>query len=186
MDERAKHFFKDIGVIVASIAVAIFFVSTDTVARFLVSTREMQLIGSFVAGVFFTSAFTTAPAIIALGEISALGGSAWSTAAIGALGAVLGDLILFTIVKDRLSEHMATHLKNTKGWSSFSFLMSTKSLRWLSFFIGGLIIASPFPDELGVSLLGISKMRTSWFVVLSYTFNFIGILAIAGIAHLLV
>lgn len=186
MDEKTKHLFKDLGVIFVSVAVALFFVSTDAVATFLVSTREMQLIGSFIAGLFFTSVFTTAPAIIALGEISALGGSAWLTAVIGALGAVLGDLILFSIVKDRLSEHMASHLKNTKGWSRFSLLMSTKSLRWLSFFIGGLIIASPFPDELGVSLLGISKMRTSWFVVLSYTFNFIGILAIAGIAHLLV
>jgi hypothetical protein len=186
MDERARHFFKDVGVVFASVAVAVFFVSTDTVSAFLVSTREMQVVGSFIAGMFFTSVFTTAPAIIALGEISALGGSVWVTAAIGALGAVVGDVVLFTIVKDRLSEHMASHLKNTKGWTRFSLLMRTKSLRWLSFFIGGLIIASPFPDELGVSLLGISKMRTSWFVVLSYTFNFIGILAIAGIAHLLV
>jgi hypothetical protein len=186
MKEKTLHFIKDIGVIAASVAVALFLVSTDVVAKFLVSTREMQLIGSFIAGMFFTSAFTTAPAIVALGEISALGGSPWATAAVGALGAVLGDLILFSVVKDRLSEHMASHLRNTKGWSRFSFLMGTKSLRWLSFFIGGLIIASPFPDELGVSLLGITKMRTSWFVALSYTFNFFGILAIAGIAHLLV
>lgn len=172
--------------ITASIVIAFFLVSTDAVATFLVSTREMQIVGSFIAGVFFTSVFTTAPSIVALGEISALGSSAWMTAAIGALGAVFGDLILFSIVKDRLSEHLASHFRNVKGWSRFSMLMKAKSLRWLSFFIGGLIIASPFPDELGISLLGISKMRTSWFLVLSYAFNFIGILAIAGIAHLFV
>lgn len=186
MQEKTVHALKDFSVIAASVAIAVLFVSTDTVANFLISTREMQLVGSFVAGIFFTSAFTTAPAIVALGEISALGGSAWTTAAVGALGAVFGDLILFSIVKDRLSEHMASHLKNVRGWSRFSMLMGTKSLRWLSFFIGGLIIASPFPDELGVSLLGISKMRTSWFLALSYAFNFIGILTIAGIAHLIV
>lgn len=185
MKERAAHFLKDFGVLFVSVAVAVFLASTDTVARFLVSTREMQLIGSFLAGLCFTSVFTTAPAIVALGEIVALGGNPWMTAAVGALGAVLGDLLLFAIVRDSLSQHLAEHLKSTRGWSRFSLLMRSKSLRWLSFFMGGLIIASPFPDELGVSLLGIAKMRTSWFVLLSYSFNFIGILAIGGIARLL-
>ncbi len=170
----------------ASVAVAAVFAGTDAVADFLISTREMRLLGSFLAGMFFTSVFTTAPAMVALGEISALGGSVWLTAAIGAAGAVVGDLLLFSIVKNRLSEHLALHMRNAKGWSRFSLLLRAKSLRWLSFFIGGLIIASPFPDELGVSLLGISRMRTSWFVALSYVFNFFGILAIGGIAHVLV
>ena len=51
--------------------------------------------------------------------------------------------------------------------------------------MGGLIIASPFPDELGIGLLGFSKMRTRWFVLLSFTFNFIGIFLIGLVAKTL-
>lgn len=142
------------------------------------------MIGSFVAGIFFTSIFTTAPAIVALGEIAA-SGHAVATAAIGALGAVLGDLVLFALIRDRLSEHLAGHLKGSRGWMRFAVLARSKSFRWFSFFIGGLIIASPFPDELGISLLGFSKMRTLWFVPLSYAFNFLGILAVGGIANVI-
>ena len=185
LDEKTWHALKDAGYIAVSLAIAVFFATTEAITKSLVSTSEMQIVGSFVAGIFFTSMFTTAPAIVALGEIAAHGDSAWLTAAIGALGAVFGDMILFTIVRDRLSEHLIGHLRSVKGWARFSHVMGSKSLRWLSFFIGGLVIASPFPDELGVSLLGISKMRTSWFVVLSYIFNFIGILTVGGIAHLL-
>ncbi|WKZ29134.1 MAG: hypothetical protein QY323_00225 [Patescibacteria group bacterium] len=186
MNERAVHFIKDASVLGVSVAVAVLIATTDTVSRFLVSTQELQVIGSFLAGMCFTSVLTTAPAIVTLGEIVALGGSPWMTAAIGALGAVLGDLLLFAVVRDRLSEHLAEHLKNTRGWSRFSLLMRSKSMRWFSFFVGALVIASPFPDELGVSLLGIAKMRTIWFVLISYTFNFIGILALGGVVRLLV
>ena len=179
-----KHALKDASVILASIGLALLLLQTDVVARFLVSTRELQLIGSFAAGLFFTSAFTTAPAIVALGEISALGGNPWMTAAVGALGAVLGDLVLLVIIRDRLSEHLLQHLKATRGWRRFSLVMRSASFRWLSLFLGGLVLASPFPDELGISLLGISKIRTAWFAVLSYAFNFVGILMICGVAEL--
>ena len=48
--------------------------------------------------------------------------------------------------------------------------------------LGGIIIASPFPDELGISLLGFSKMKTTAFIPVSLIFNFLGILAIGLIA----
>jgi hypothetical protein len=39
-----------------------------------------------------------------------------------------------------------------------------------------LIIASPFPDELGLMLMGLSKTNTKVFILLSFVLNFIGIL----------
>ena len=64
-------------------------------------------------------------------------------------------------------------------------LFKLKFFRWLTFLVGGLIIASPFPDELGISLLGFSKMRTSWFIPLSFAFNFVGILLVGLVAKAL-
>ncbi len=172
-----KHLLKDFGVIALSLLVAIALVSTGIVEQLLTATPKLRLIGSFFAGMFFTSVFTTAPAIVALGEI-AQSGSPWITAAVGALGSVVGDMLIFLLVRDRLSEHLMEHLKASEGWVRFMVLIRSRAFRWASFFIGGLIIASPFPDELGISLMGFSKMKTAWFVPLSYAFNFIGILLI--------
>jgi uncharacterized membrane protein YdjX (TVP38/TMEM64 family) len=41
--------------------------------------------------------------------------------------------------------------------------------------LGAIIIASPLPDEMGVGLMGISKLKTSQFILLSFVLNAIGI-----------
>lgn len=172
-----RHLAKDLAVIAVSVLLAVALVGTGVVEALLTSTQQLRLIGAFFGGLLFTSVFTTAPAIAALGEI-AQSGSALQTAAVGALGSVVGDLLIFAFVRDRLSEHLMGHLKASEGWTRFMVLIRTRSFRLASLFLGGLIIASPFPDEIGISLMGFSKLSTRWFVPLSYAFNFVGILLI--------
>ncbi|OGG78335.1 hypothetical protein A3A36_01445 [Candidatus Kaiserbacteria bacterium RIFCSPLOWO2_01_FULL_52_12b] len=50
--------------------------------------------------------------------------------------------------------------------------------KWLIPFVGALIIASPLPDEAGLAMMGLSKMKTSVFIPISFALNFLGILAI--------
>ena len=142
----------------------------------LVFLGDGVLAASFVAGLFFTSVVTTAPAVIVLGEL-ALEGNVFLVALFGAAGAVIGDYILFAFVRDRVSEDIA-HIMNKGQRGKFRALMRRKTFKWLLPFLGGLIIASPLPDELGLTLLGMTRMKTSRFVPLSYLFNFIGILLI--------
>lgn len=177
MTPERRHLIKDFSVIALSLLLAIALEYSGIVEVFLTATPKIRVLGSFFAGIFFTSVFTTAPAIVALGEI-AQSGSVWTTALVGALGSVIGDMLIFLIVRDRLSEHLMGHLKASEGWMRFMVLIRSRSFRLASFFIGGLIIASPFPDELGISLMGFSRVRTQWFVPLSYAFNFLGILLI--------
>lgn len=54
--------------------------------------------------------------------------------------------------------------------------------RWSIAFLGALVIASPLPDELGLMMLGFSKIKTSFFVPISFLLNFLGILVIGLIA----
>ena len=54
--------------------------------------------------------------------------------------------------------------------------------RWLIPFIGALIVASPLPDELGLTMMGLSKMKTSLFIPLSFLLNFFGIMTVGLIA----
>ncbi len=176
-----RHITFDISVIALSILIAVLLVKSNVIDDMMAWSAEFGHIGSFIAGMFFTSAFTTAPAIAALGEISLVNGvietSLWA-----ALGAVVGDMIIFRFVRDRMADHLLVILPHKRGVRRFARLMKFRFFRYLTFLVGGLIIASPLPDELGVSLLGLSKMRTMYFVPLSFTFNFLGICAIGLIA----
>lgn len=179
-----KELLKDIFIVIVSILVGIFLVKSQFLAHLLTSTQEWEIIGSFIAGMFFTSIFTTAPAIVALGEIAQVTPLLLVTF-FGAVGAVIGDLIIFQFVKDRLSEHLIrlTHQHNIEG--RISVFYKLKLFKWIPFLVGGLIIASPLPDELGISLLGIAKMKRSQFIVITFVFNFIGILLIGMVAQAL-
>ncbi|MEO8637581.1 MAG: hypothetical protein ABI430_01625 [Candidatus Taylorbacteria bacterium] len=183
-NEKNSFFLHDIAIIVLSIFIAILLVQNNVIINFLSSTQELKLFGTFVAGFFFTSVFTTAPAIATLGEI-AKGNSLLTTALLGATGAVLGDLIIFYFIRDKFSSHLVELLRHRRGGRRIGAILKLKLFRWVSFFIGGLIIASPLPDELGISLLGFSKMKMSWFIPLSFVFNFIGIVFIGLVARAL-
>lgn len=165
-------------IVALSVLIAVIFATTDILTKILASAQELKFLGSFIAGAFFTSVFTVAPAAVALGKI-AQANSLFQVAIFGAAGAVVGDSIIFRFVRDRLSEHLAELTKHRGAWKKIGMLFKLKSFRWLAFFVGGLIIASPLPDEIGVSLMGFSKMKTLWFIPISFLFNFAGILLIA-------
>lgn len=175
---------QDAAIIVLSIIIAVILVKTNALINILTSTRELELLGSFMAGVFSTSVFTTAPAIVTLGEIARTN-SILPTAIFGAMGAMIGDLIIFRFVQDRFSEHLMEIIKHRGAGKRIKLLLRRKIFRWLTFLVGGLIIASPLPDELGIGILGFSNMRTSWFILLSFALNFLGILLIGWVAKAL-
>ena len=168
---------RDLGVIALSVIVAIILVKTDVIVSILTRTQELEFIGSFFAGLFFTSIFTTAPAIVTLGEI-AQEYSLLLTAIAGGLGAVVGDLIIFHFVRDRFADHLTDLIKTQGGGRRLLKVFRRRSSKWITFLVGGLIIASPLPDELGVTLLGFSKLKLEGFIIISFIFNTIGIVLI--------
>ena len=182
MNSNTKSLLFDLVIIIFSIGIALLLVKMEFLGEILTSTRQQELLGSFIAGMFFTSVFTTAPATVALGEI-ALHGSLWLTALLGALGAVIIDGFMFKFVKDRFSEHL---LKQIKEKGRLKSLLRLKLFRRFSFLIGGIIIASPLPDELGISILGLSRIKMRQFIPFSFISNFIGILLIGIIARAIV
>ncbi len=175
---------KDMFIIGISICLAVFLANTNLLVNFLTSTKELQFLGSLVAGIFFTSIFTTAPAIATLGEI-AQNNSILTTALFGAIGAVLGDLLIFRFIRDRLSDHLAELVKHQGFTKRTKALFRLKMFRWFTFLLGGLILASPFPDEIAISMFGFLHVKTSWFVPISFIFNFAGIVLIGLVANAL-
>ncbi len=173
---------QDLSIIFFSILLTLVLIKTEALSTILGGAVSLKLLGSFIAGIFFTSVFTTIPAIVTLGEISTHN-SLYLTALFGAIGAVLGDLVIFRFIRDRLSEHLTILMEHTTYWRRVTALFKLRYFRWLTFLLGGLIISSPFPDEIAISLLGFSKMKTWTFIPLSFIFNFIGILLIGLVSR---
>lgn len=182
MKNHSYYFLvRDGAVIALSILVAVILAKTGALAGLLETSGQWKALGSFVAGLFFTSIFTTAPAIVALSAL-AWSNSIWLVAFFGAIGAMLGDLLIFRFMRDQVSEHIADAIRERSGGRRFRSLIRRRLFRWLTFLAGGLIIASPLPDELGVALLGFTHTKTSRFLPLSFAFNFLGILLVGFLA----
>lgn len=175
--------FRDIVMIAIGIIIAVVFVKTGLLNFFVTTFDGYYIISSFIAGIFFTSAFTIAPssiALITIAQSSPIGGVVFW----GGLGAVVGDLILFFFIRDRFAEDLMKTIRPSTIKHIFHSL-HFGFLKWLSPVLGALIIASPLPDEIGISLLGMSKVKTSVLIPISFAMNMLGIYVLIQFAHLI-
>lgn len=181
--QMKKHLFRDACIIVGSVFLAIVLVRMGIVHTLVGFTGDAYILASFVAGAFFTSVFTTAPAIAVLGSL----GSTYPlfvVALVGGFGALVGDAIIFRFFKKNISQDVGYILTLTHS-QKIQKLLELRMFRWFLTSIGALIIASPLPDELGLALLGMSRIPLRLFVPISFTFNVLGIYVIGMIARAL-
>src|SRR3989344_3397165 len=176
IQSEKNNIMRDLGVVALSIVVAIILAKTGTLAGILTSTQEWTILGSLIAGIFFVSIFTVAPAGVVLFELAAAN-SIWEVALFGGIGALIGDFLIFRFIKNSISEDIHWLMRKTKQERLVS-IFKPKLFKWLIPFIGALIIASPLPDEAGLAMMGLSKMKPSVFIPISFALNFLGILAI--------
>lgn len=180
MTTRQRLLF-DLLVIVISIFISIALLKLGVVENVLALAHGHDLLEAFVAGVFFVSVFTAAPATIVLGALTRGAGPLWAVALLGAAGSLIGDYLIFRFYRNTVSTDVNFFLNQSghKKWGIFK----SRRLGWLTSFIGALIVVSPLPDEIGLAMMGLSKMKTSLFIPLSFVLNFIGILLIGLVAR---
>ncbi len=173
---------KNVLIILISIVVAYIFVKTDWVADFLTTTQEIRFFGAFFAGLFFTSIFTVVPATVIIAELASRN-FLWELVVVGGIGAMIGDVVLFWLIRDQITARVIRFFGKIeiKKMAMRDFL-KFKSVRWLAFLFGAIIIASPLPDEIGLSLMGIAKINIGYLLLLSFGLNALGILTVGGIA----
>jgi len=173
---------RDLAIVALSVLIAISLAKSGWIEKFLVNTEGIIFLGSFLAGLFFTSIFTVAPAAVVIVEIAKSGTPLWELAIFGGLGAMIGDLVIFRFVRDRISEDISNLIGERKGrWRK---VLKFRSFRWLAAFLGAVVVASPLPDEVGLAMMGFSKMKTKSFLPLSFVLNSAGILVIGILSRL--
>jgi hypothetical protein len=169
--------------LLASIAATVILIKTDIIAEILARAQEYDTLASFVSGFFFSSGIATPPAMVALVE-SAVYVPLWELCIVGAIGSVIGDLVLFRFMRSRLLEYVldvSLH-PNVRRFARF---IAASPLWWLGPIAGAIVIASPLPDELGLIMLGLSSIRLWQFVAIAFVANVAGIYGIVITAQAL-
>ena len=182
MKEFRRHkLIYDAFIFCLSIIGAIIFARSGLLSNFILHTDGWFVLDVFIAGIFFTSIFTTAPAMVVLGSLATVH-SPLVVALVGGLGAMTGDLLILKFLKKHVTDNISDIIVHSKS-GRMRHLLKYRFARWSLVLLGALVIASPFPDELGLTLMGLSKISPRRFAIISYVFNTLGILTIAAIAR---
>lgn len=169
--------YKNISLFLISLVFAFTLSRFELFRNLLLNLGNFGYFGAFFAGVLFVSTFTVTTGAIVL-FILAESLSPIEIGIIAGLGAVVGDFTIFRFVKDNLTQELELIYDQIDGNHHFKKVLHSKYFRWTFPVFGAIIIASPLPDELGVSLMGIAKMKTSRFLIFSFILNAIGIFLI--------
>ena len=173
MDYWKRWRYKNLTFFLISVIFALLLSRYEMFNTFLLNLGNLGYVGAFFAGMLFVSTFTVATgAVILLILTEKL--SPIEIGIIAGLGAVIGDFTIFRFVKNGLLSEI-TPIYNRLGGKHLTVVLHTKYFSWTLPVIGAIIIASPFPDEIGVTLMGIAKMKTYQFLILSFVLNAIGI-----------
>lgn len=172
-----KHWhYKNTAILVASLVTFFFFIEHPIVKGAITYIGNFGYLGAFVTGILFVSVFTVAPAAVALFFL-AENLNPLLVALFAGVGGVVGDYVIFKFFKDKVFEELTPlFLKN--GGNILVKLFKTPHFSWVVPMLGAMIIVSPFPDELGLGLLGATKIKNWQFLLLTFVLDTVGVLLI--------
>ncbi|MBI4080502.1 MAG: hypothetical protein HY430_01910 [Candidatus Levybacteria bacterium] len=170
--------FKNLTILAVSLLVAFFVFQYEPIHQALLHLGTLGYVGAFMGGMLFVSTFTVATGAVIL-LILAETLSPLEIGVVAGLGAVIGDFTIFRIFQDDLIRELEI-IYNGFGGGHFTKVMHSHYFSWTLPVVGALLIASPLPDEVGISLMGISKLKTYQFLLISFLLNAVGIFLVVS------
>lgn len=165
--------YKNTTYLIISLIFFFYFAESNFVQNVFKTVDGFGYLGAFITGIFFVSIFTVVPAMAVLYNLATLL-NPLEVALFAATGAVIGDYLIFRFLRDKIFEELHD-IFNKLGGSLIKKLFYTPYFIWLLPVLGALIIALPLPDEAGISLLGLSKVKNWQFILISFLLNAAGI-----------
>ncbi|VVB99516.1 Uncharacterised protein [uncultured archaeon] len=140
--------------------------------------------GTFIAGAFFAYGFTAGPATAAL-LMLAKGQNIFLAGFLGGFGALVSDYLIFRFIRYSFADEIE-EFSRERIMSGINRCTPGLLKKYLVPVFAGIIIASPLPDEIGVSLLAASRnISIGRFAMISYVLNTAGIFIILLIGGML-
>lgn len=156
-------------------ALAVYFSGSKDSTIFIGQAPVLTLMTVFLSGFFYTS-FLTAPLSVVLLISLASSMNPYLLAATAGLGAVAGDLFIVKIFRTIFSAF--SFVRHRDFFKAVKKQLKSYHLDIISIILGSVIVASPLPDELGLILLGVSKLSYFKLALLTFLLNSLGILII--------
>lgn len=141
----------------------------------------------FIAGMLYSFGFT-APFAVAFFVDLAPQVSLLPATLVAAIGASVADVGIFEFVTVSMHEEFA-RLRETRIYQRLYELMHHETIperlrRMMRWILAGIIIGSPFPDEIGMTLLaGLTRLEGFRIAVFCFVMNLIGILTILALTR---
>lgn len=174
--------YKNTFFLLVALVLFFYFLESSIIQYFLTRIGSLGYIGAFLSGVMFVSVFTVVPASAILFEFSnTLLNPLW-VAVIASSGAAIGDLLILRFMKNHVFEEIAPLFKFKKR-SLIRMIFSSPYLSWIIPIFGAAVILVPvIPDEVGISMMGISTIKTWQFLLVTFALNIIGIFFVIDLA----
>lgn len=171
--------------LLASILLAYVFFKTELFEKFTGVFNHGGYVSVWIAGFFFSYGFT-APFAVGLLASLAPNVNIIAAALIAGTGAAVADLLIFQFIRHSFQDEF-DRLKLTwffqKIRDLFDNHVSEKIKEYTLWVVAGFLIASPLPDEFGVSLVsGFTNINQKYFTIVAYILNTIGIFLILLVA----
>lgn len=152
-------------------------------AEYVTKLHQFNYLSVFLFGTLFSFGFTTPFAIGYF--ITYNPTNIWLAGIIAGFGAMIADLIIFKFVKFSFKDEFEK-LRKEKITKQIDFEMKKifgkKIKHYLMYAFAGIIIASPLPDEAGVTMLaGLTHIKPSALAIISFICNTLGILIFLNI-----
>ena len=172
--------YSNTGILILSLVLLYVFADYPFIKNFISSIGALGYLGAFITGIFFVSIFTVAPASVILFDLANTLNPIL-VAILAGFGTVLGDYIIFSFLRDKLFNELKP-LFYKFGGTLLKKLFLTPYFSWLIPIFGAVIIASPLPDETGITMLGLSKVKIWQFLLITFLLNSAGIFILVTIA----
>lgn len=183
MDSKLKKLLLKTAFFILSLSFAWWLIKSSYFQSLIDSALSLRIFAEIITGVFYTF-FLTAPVAVAMLVIIARDHNPILVALLAGLGAALGDFIIVKFFREELSADFSLASKELHLQKTGRLLQKLR-LGFIAPLLGAIIIASPLPDELGLMMLGVSKLKYHEIVLLTYILNTAGILIIVLPVNLL-
>jgi len=170
-------------ILILLIIIAYFVFKQPAVSGFVTNLNSLSYLGIFIAGMLIAFGFS---APFAVGFFITLNPSnIWLVGLIGGIGAATTDLIIFKCIKFSFKDEF-DRLKNTKTLKKFNTMInhtcSRKVKLYLMYIFAEILIATPLPDEAGVTIIaGLTKVKQWILAVSSFILHTIAIIIILSL-----
>lgn len=153
------------------------------IAEYITRLHRLNYLSVFLFGTLFSFGFTTP---FAIGYFVTYNPSnIWLAGIVAGLGAMIADLFIFKFVKFSFDDEFKK-IKKEKITQEIDMemkrILGKKIKHYLMYAFAGIIIASPLPDEVGVTMLaGLTNIKPNILAIIGFIFNTIGILIILAL-----